>query len=173
MQSHTILGHTNLLLDYMYGHCLSCSNDDHDCRAIACTGAHSVQDMTCTCMYLLISAICPCSTMAFITSLQLSGLGRHQVANIRPFSSSQQPVRRACVKHACTCSASEAPRALDRRETLLSLAAVATALNVNQAEAEGGELLLCMSPGMHHSLTATNVTLHRDENTVWKGLSTH
>jgi len=111
--------------------------------------------------------------MAFMASLQLSGLGRHQAANVRPFSSSQQPVRRTRVKRACTCSASEAPRALDRRETLLSLAAVATALNVNQAEAEGGKLLSCMSPGMHHSLNATTVNLHRDENTVWKGVSTH
>ncbi|KAA6427088.1 MAG: thylakoid lumenal 19 kDa chloroplastic-like [Trebouxia sp. A1-2] len=72
-----------------------------------------------------------------MASLQLSGLGRHQAAKFRPFSSSHQPVRRSCVRHACTCSASEAPRALDRRETLLSLAAVATALSVNQAEAEG------------------------------------
>ena len=108
-----------------------------------------------------------------MTSLQISGLGRHQAANIRPFSSSQQPVRGTCVKHACTCFASEAPRALDRRETLLSLAAVATALNVNQAEAEGGKLQPCMSPGMHHSLTAAIVTLRRDKNIVWKGLSTH
>lgn len=77
--------------------------------------------------------------MAFMASLQLSALGRHHVANPRPFSSTQQPVRKTSAKHACSCSASDNAKPLDRRETLLSLAAIATVLNVKPANADVGE----------------------------------
>lgn len=85
--------------------------------------------------------------IVLMASAQLSCAGRHQFPSVKPFSSPQQTARRAFkTRHVCACSATDITRGLDRRETLLSLAAAAAALNVSQAEAEGGELTVRCSP---------------------------
>ena len=77
--------------------------------------------------------------MTLTTSTQLSFTPRHHVGNVSPFRTSLQPVRKGCTRHVCACSASDSTVGLDRRQTLLSLAAAVTALNVSETQAEGGE----------------------------------
>lgn len=106
--------------------------------------------------------------------VQTLGLCQHTLSAVRPFSSVRSCQRRA---KPCRCSALQSQAEVDRRDTLLSLAAVLGSLSVSPAQADGGpcpivSAWLCWRV-IELSWGSCAYRAFRCENIIWQSIAAH